>query len=58
MQVPVRISKVSSNRRQELVYIPKMAVRVLKLQKGTHVAIYIDMKEKCLVIKPIEIEAK
>lgn len=56
MQVPIRISKVSSNRKQELVYIPKMAVRVLKLKKGTDVAIYINTKENCLIIKPIKLE--
>ena len=52
----MRISKVSSNSRQELVYIPKMAVRVLKLRKGTDVAIYINTKENCLIIKPIKLE--
>ena len=58
MLIPVRTSKVSSNKRQELVYIPKMAVRVLKLRKDTNVAIYINTKENCLIIRPIEIEDK
>jgi len=58
MLVPVRTSKVSSNKQQELVYIPKMAVKVLKLRKDTNVAIYIDMKENYLIIRPIEIENK
>jgi len=56
--VPIRVSKISSNKYQELVYIPKMAVRVLKLRKGMNVTIYIDTEENCLIIKPIEIKTK
>lgn len=56
--VPVRVSKISCNKYQELIYLPKMAVRVLKLKKGMDVAIYIDMEEKCLVIKPVNIKVE
>ena len=56
MLVPIRISKISSNRRQELVYIPKKAVRMLELRKGTDVVIYMDTKERCLIIKPIKLD--
>ena len=56
MLVPVRVSRVTSNKRQELVYIPKMALRMLNLRKGMDVIIYVDTKERCLIIKPIKIE--
>jgi len=56
--VPIRVSKISSNKYQELVYIPKLATRVLKLRKGQNIAIYVDVEENCIIIKPIEIKTK
>jgi len=54
--IPIRLSKVTSNDRQEMIYLPKLVVRRLGLYKGTPVAIYLDQNRKCLIIKPVELE--
>jgi len=54
--IPVRLGRVTSNDHQELVYIPKEAVRYLGWKKGTRLAIYIDVKRKGLLL--VEVEMK
>ena len=52
--VPVRLSKVTSNDTQELIYLPKLIVRKLGLEKGTRVLLCIDKKRNRLVIVPMK----
>ena len=52
-KLPIRLSKISSNDRQPLVYIPVEAMKMLNLKRGDNVIIYVDSAENALVIKPI-----
>lgn len=50
---PVKVTKVTSNDGWPLVYLPKKAVELLGLRKGTEVIMLVDEESKALVIKPI-----
>jgi len=50
------MSKVGKFKNQPFVFIPLMASKILGLDKGSRVIIYIDLDEKTLIIKPVEIE--
>ena len=53
----VKIAKVTSNYRNELIYIPKTVRERLGIRRGTYVKLYVEGRR--LVIEPLELsEAK
>jgi len=50
---PVKVGKVSSNYDWLLIYLPRAAIEVLKLKKGTRILMLIDKRNMSLIIKPL-----
>ena len=53
MEIPIRVSKVTSNDSQELIYLPKEIVRKLGLRKGVKVILKVDTKSCRLIIEKL-----
>lgn len=53
--IPIRMTRVTSNDRAPLIYLPKEARRLLGLEIGVPVVIYVDLKSNALIVKRIEI---
>ena len=58
----LKVGRVSSNSNWLLIYLPRAAIEILKLKKGTKVLMLIDTKNKSLIIRPFstlkEVEEK
>jgi len=50
---PVKVGKVSSNYNWLLIYLPRAAIEILKLKKGTRILMLIDKRNMSLIIKPL-----
>ncbi|MEM3629148.1 MAG: AbrB/MazE/SpoVT family DNA-binding domain-containing protein [Candidatus Bathyarchaeia archaeon] len=50
---PVKVTRVTSNDRWPLIYIPKEAVQELGLKKGQRVLMLVDHSIGALIIKPV-----
>ncbi|GEM_PF-5041173 len=53
MEVPIKISKVTSNDSHEMIYIPKEIVRHLGFKKGTKIIFKLDTKNGRLIIEKL-----
>jgi len=55
--IPIKLSKILPFGTDEglVIYVPVDARRMLNLRKGMRIAIYVDLTNKCLVVKPVEL---
>jgi len=51
--IPVKTCKVSSNDTVPLIYLPKDIRRILDLEKGTKILLYVDEDQKKLIIEKL-----
>lgn len=51
-EIPAGLAKVTSNDKQEMIYIPKRLVRALGLSKGTLVMWKLDPVRRRIIIEP------
>lgn len=56
--IPIKIAKVTSNNDWPLIYLPADAKRLLGLEKGVRVLIYVDPEGESLVIKKVKTTGK
>lgn len=52
--IPIRMTKVTTNDRAPMLYLPKEARRLLGLDVGIPVVIYVDVENRALVVKKVE----
>jgi len=52
--VPIKITKIGSNKNWLFLYLPKEVIKELQLKKGTRVLILLDKKSHTMVVKPLE----
>ena len=53
MEVLVRVSKITSNDGQELIYIPREIVKRLGYQKGTRILIKVEKETGRIIIEKL-----
>jgi len=52
--IPIRMTRITSNDDAPIIYLPKEARRLLGLEIGTPVVIYVDVRNHTLIIKRVE----
>lgn len=53
--IPIRLTKISTNDKAPIIYLPKEARKLLGLEVGTPVLILVDARNQALVIKRIAV---
>jgi bifunctional DNA-binding transcriptional regulator/antitoxin component of YhaV-PrlF toxin-antitoxin module len=52
--IPIKMTRVTTNDRAPMLYLPREARRLLGLEVGTPVVIYVDVDRKALVVMKVE----